>query len=56
MAWHGMAWLALLGGQRLHRLQVEVVVEVQVVDVLSVDEEVQHVVALPAHLQRHRVA
>ena len=28
--------LALFGGQRLDRLQVEVVVEVQVVDILSV--------------------
>ena len=43
--------LALLRGERLHRLQVEVVVEVQVVEVLAVDQQVQHVVPLPAHLQ-----
>jgi hypothetical protein len=43
--------LALLGGQRLHGLEVEVVVEVEVVDVFAVDEEVEHVVALPADLQ-----
>ncbi len=48
------ALLALLGRQRLHRLQVEVVVQVQVVQVLAVDEQVQHVVALPADLRaRH---
>ena len=43
--------LALLGGERLDGLEVEVVVEVQVVDVLAMDEQVQHVVALPADLQ-----
>ena len=43
--------LALLGGERLDGLEVEVVVEVQVVDVLAVDEQVEHVVALPADLQ-----
>lgn len=37
--------------QCLHRLQVEVVVQMQVVEVLTVDEQVEHVVALPAHLQ-----
>mmetsp|Transcript_19442 Transcript_19442/g.63358 ORF Transcript_19442/g.63358 Transcript_19442/m.63358 type:complete len:470 (-) Transcript_19442:1597-3006(-) len=42
---------ALLGGERLDRLQVEVVVEMQVVDVLPMDEQVEHVVALPAYLQ-----
>ena len=41
----------LLRGQRLHRLQVEVVVQVEVVEVLAVYEQVEHVVALPAHLQ-----
>mmetsp|Transcript_736 Transcript_736/g.1704 ORF Transcript_736/g.1704 Transcript_736/m.1704 type:complete len:700 (-) Transcript_736:62-2161(-) len=43
--------LALLGGQGLHGLEVEVVVQVQVVEVLAVDQQVQHVVALAAHLQ-----
>ena len=43
--------LALLGGERLDGLQVEVVVKVQVVDVLAVDEQVEHVVALPADLR-----
>ena len=41
----------LLGGERLDGLKVEVVVEMEVVEVLPVDEEVEHVVALPAHLQ-----
>jgi len=43
--------LALLGGEGLDGLQVEVVVQVQVVEVLAVDEQVEHVVALPADLQ-----
>lgn len=44
--------LALLGGQRLDGLQVEVVVQMQVVEVLAMDEQVQHVVALSADLQK----
>mmetsp|Transcript_22146 Transcript_22146/g.49255 ORF Transcript_22146/g.49255 Transcript_22146/m.49255 type:complete len:334 (+) Transcript_22146:5419-6420(+) len=44
-------FLSLLGGERLGGLEVEVVVQVQVVEVLAVDEQVEHVVALPAHLQ-----
>ena len=43
--------LALLGGERLDGLEVEVVVEVEVVEVLAVDEEVEHVVALTANLK-----
>lgn len=42
-----------LRGQRLHRLQVEVVVQMQVVEILTVDQQIEHVVALPAHLQPH---
>ena len=45
--------LALLGRQGLDGLQVEVVVEVQVVEVLAVDKQVQHVVALLTDLQTH---
>ena len=44
------ALLALLGRQRLHRLQVEVVVQVQVVQPAPVDHQVQRVEALPHHL------
>ena len=43
--------LSLLRGQRLHRLQVEVVVKMEIVQVLSVDQKVQHVVALTANLK-----
>lgn len=43
--------LTLLGRQRLDGLEVEVVVEVQVVEVLAVNQKVEHVVALTAHLQ-----
>ena len=43
--------LALLGCQSLHRLEVEIVVEVKVVETLAVDEQVEHVVALAADLK-----
>jgi hypothetical protein len=46
--------LSLFRGKRFYRLQVEVVVEVQVVEVLAMDEQVEHVIALPAHLQPQR--
>lgn len=42
--------LALLGGEGLDGLQVEVVVQVEVVEVLAVDEQVQHVVPLATDL------
>lgn len=41
----------LLGGQSLDRLQVEVVVEVEVAQGFPVNEEVEHVVPLTAYLQ-----
>lgn len=44
-------WTTHLCGQGLDGLEVEVVIQMQVVEVLSVNEQVQHVVALPAHLQ-----
>lgn len=44
--------LALLGGQRLDGLQIEVVVQMQVVEILAMNQQVEHVVALSAHLQR----
>ena len=37
----------------LDGLEVEVVVQMQVVEVLAVDEEVEHVVTLATHLQPH---
>ena len=40
-----------LGGERLDWLQVEVEVEMQVVEVLAMDQQVQHVVTLTTHLQ-----
>ena len=43
--------LPLLGGEGLHWLQVEVVVEMEVVEILAMDEEVEHVVSLATHLQ-----
>lgn len=45
--------LSLFGGERLDGFQVEVVVKMEVVQVLAVDEEIEHVVALSAHLQAH---
>ncbi len=43
--------LPLLGGQGLDWLQVEVVVQMQVVEVLAMNQQIEHVVALPADLQ-----
>lgn len=43
--------LTFFCGEGFHRLQVEVVVQVKVVEVLSVNQQVQHVVTLPAHLE-----
>ena len=45
------ALLSLLGGECLDRLQVEVVVQMKIVQILAVNEKVQHVVALTTHLQ-----
>lgn len=42
---------ALLGCERLDRLQVHVVVEVEVVQVFAVNQQVQHVVALSTDLE-----
>ena len=43
--------LALFGGERLDRLQIEVVIKMQVRQVLPVNKQVQHVVTLSADLQ-----
>lgn len=43
--------LSLFRRQRLHRLQVEVVVQMQVVQILAVNQQIQHVVALSQHLK-----
>lgn len=45
--------LALLGRERLDRLEVEVVVQVEVAQALAVDEKVEHIVPLAADLQPH---
>ncbi len=45
--------LTLFGGECLDGLEVEVVVEMEVVEVLAVDEQVEHVVALATHLQAY---
>lgn len=42
-----------LCGQRLDRLQVEVVVQMQVVEILTMDKQIEHVVALSTNLQTH---
>jgi len=43
--------LPLFRRQGLGRLQVEVVVEMEIIQPLALDEQVQHVIALSAHLQ-----
>lgn len=42
-----------LCGERLDWLQVEVVVQMQIVEVLAMNEQIEHVVTLPADLQPH---
>lgn len=42
-----------LGGERLDRLEVEVVVQMQIVEVFTVNEKVEHVVALAANLESY---
>lgn len=41
----------LLCSERFHGFQVEVVIEMEIVQILAMDQEIQHVVALTAHLQ-----
>lgn len=48
-----LKWQLYLCGQGLDRLQVEVIVQMQVVEVLAVDKQIEHVVALPTNLQAH---
>jgi hypothetical protein len=43
--------LALLGRKGLDRLQVEIVIQMKVVEILAVNQEVEHVVTLTADLQ-----
>lgn len=43
-------FLSFLGGKCLDRLEVEVIIQVQIVEVFTVNEKVKHVVALAANL------
>ena len=43
--------LSLFGGERFDWLQVEVVVKMKIIEVLSVDEQIEHVVTLTTDLQ-----
>lgn len=43
--------LPLLSGQGFHRLQLEVIVQMEIVEILPVDQQIQHVVALPGDLE-----
>ena len=43
--------LALLRGQRLRGLQIEIVVKVQVLELFAVYEQVEHIVSLTTDLQ-----
>merc|ERR1719494_5821 len=44
-------FLTLLGGECLDRFQVEIVIQMQVIQVLTMNQQVQHVVTLTTHLQ-----
>lgn len=37
--------------QRFHRLQIEIVIQMKVVQIFTMNQKIQHVVALTAHLQ-----
>jgi hypothetical protein len=43
--------LSLLGSESLDRLQVHVVIQMKVVQVLSVDKEIEHIVTLSTDLK-----
>ncbi len=43
--------LSLFRGKGLHRFQVEVVIQMKIVEILSVDQQVEHVVTLSAYLK-----
>lgn len=42
-----------LGGEGLDRFKIEVVIQMQIVEVFTVNEKVEHVIALAANLQPH---
>lgn len=44
-------FLSLFGGQCLGWFQIEVVVEMQIVEILAMDEKVEHVVSLLTNLK-----
>jgi len=44
-------FLPFLGCQCLNRFQVEIVVKMQVVQILTMNQQIQHVITLTAHLQ-----
>jgi hypothetical protein len=46
-------FLALLGRESFDWLKVEIVVKMQEIEVLTMDEQHQHVITLSAHLQTH---
>lgn len=44
-------FLSFLGRQRLHGLQIKVVIQMQIIQILSVNQQIEHIVALSTHLQ-----
>lgn len=45
--------LSLLGGKSFNWFEIEVVVQMKIVEVLSVNQQVQHVVTLATNLKPH---
>ena len=45
--------LTLLRGECFNRFQIEVIVQMKVIEIFSMNEQIQHVVALPANLQAY---
>lgn len=43
-------FLPLLGRESLHWFEIEVIIKMEVVEVLAMDQQIQHIVTLTTHL------
>lgn len=48
-------FFSLLRRQCFHGLQIEVVIQVEIVQIFAMDEEIQHIIPLTAHLKRKQI-
>lgn len=40
----------LLGGQCFHRLQVEIVIQMQIIQILTMNQQIEHIITLTTNL------